>query len=386
MSGEEQADRINPTREKETDNKDASARGAEIAPLEHAKRVEALFDISLTLTQSSDLPELLESALVKMMHAMEIKVAGILLLDQKTKELTLRVHRGASTEFASWVESMREADGFSWHAALSGKPLLVRDVTLEAGLVGIIANNEGFRSLAAIPIMAKTEVMGLLYAASHETREFLEQDMRLFGIIANQMAMAVENAQLAAGIKENAHVDNLTGLYSRQYLIAEIDRKFAHATGSGQKALSLIKIDVDGLKAINDGLGRQVGDAILKELAKIIRLQIRGYDIAARWGGDEFMLLIPEASSEDALKIGRRISSGVKKYRPVIDGMERIVSISMGIASYPIHASDAADIVKAVDRALGVAKRAGGNKLFSATPLASSEDRASASTGPFRTL
>jgi diguanylate cyclase (GGDEF)-like protein len=198
--------------------------------------------------------------------------------------------------------------------------------------------------------------------------------------------MAVENAQLAAGIKENAHVDNLTGLYSRQYLIAEIDRKFAHATRSGQKALSLIKIDVDGLKAINDGLGRQVGDAILKELAKIIRLQIRGYDIAARWGGDEFMLLIPEASSEDALKIGRRISSGVKKYRPVIDGMERIVSISMGIASYPIHASDAADIVKAVDRALGVAKRAGGNKLFSATPLASSEDRASASTGPFRTL
>jgi diguanylate cyclase (GGDEF)-like protein len=198
--------------------------------------------------------------------------------------------------------------------------------------------------------------------------------------------MAIENVQLSTRTLENAQVDGLTGLYNRRYLTAEIDRKFAYVTRSKHQTLSLIKIDVDGFKAINESLGRKAGDELLKELAKIIRLQIRGYDIAARWGGDEFMLLIPETSSDDALKIGKRISSGVKKYMPVMGDPERVVTISMGIASYPTHANDAAELLEAVDKALSVARRAGGNRTFLATPLASSSDSASAPAGPFHAL
>jgi diguanylate cyclase (GGDEF)-like protein len=289
-------------------------------------------------------------------------------------------------EFFIRVESMQAEDSFSWQTVLSGKPRLVRNIAPEArpALMGV--GEEGLRSLAAVPIMANNKVMGVLCVASSEAREFLEQDVQLFCIIGTQIGMAIENVRLSARTMESAQVDALTGLYNRRYLTAEIDRKFAYVTRSKHQTLSLIKIEVDGFKTIIDSQGRQAGDALLKELARTIRLQIRGYDIAARWGGDEFMLLIPETSSEDALKIGKRIISEVRKYMPVVDAREKGVSISMGIASYPTHANDAAELLEAVDKALSVAKRAGGNRTFLATPLASSSDSASASTGPLHGL
>jgi diguanylate cyclase (GGDEF)-like protein len=113
---------------------------------------------------------------------------------------------------------------------------------------------------------------------------------------------------------------------------------------------------------------------------------LRKVDVIARFGGDEFVVILVDTDSNTAKNVGQKILERINECAFSNKKYAITPKVSMGIASYPIHASDAADIVKAVDRALGVAKRAGGNKLFSATPLASSEDRASASTGPFRTL
>jgi diguanylate cyclase (GGDEF)-like protein len=356
------------------------------APMDYNKQIEALFNISTTITQSSDLPELMDNVLAKMLETMEIKAAGIFLVDQQTNALVLRARKGASVEFFIRVESMQADGSFSWQTVLSGKPQLVRNVAPEArpALMGV--GEEGLRSLAAVPMMSKGKAIGVLCVASSGAREFLEQDVQLFDIIGTHIAMAIENVLLSTRTMENAQVDGLTGLYNRQYLTTEIDRKFAYVTRTKHQTLSLIKIDVDGFKAVNDSLGRQAGDVLLKALARIIRLQIRGYDIAARWGGDEFMLLIPETSSEDALKIGKRIISQVKKDMPVMGDPERVVTISIGIASYPTHANDAAELLEAVDKALSIARRAGGNRTFLATPLASSSESNAAPTGPFHAL
>lgn len=355
-------------------------------PMDRNKQIEALFSISVTIAQSSDLPELMDNVLARMLETIEIKAAGIFLVDQQTNALVLRARKGASAEFFNRVEAMQADGSFSWQTVLSGKPQLVRNFAPQTRPAVMAVGEEGLSSLAAVPIVSKSKVIGVLCVATSGAREFLEQDVQLFCIIGTHIAMAIENVHLSTHTMENAQVDGLTGLYNRRYLTTEIDRKFAYVTRSKHQTLSLIKIDVDGFKAINDSLGRQTGDALLKELARIIRLQIRGYDIAARWGGDEFMLLIPETSNDDALKIGKRIVSQVKKDMPVMGDPERVVTISIGIASYPTHANDAAELLEAVDKALSVARRAGGNRTFLATPLASSNGSNSALTGPFHAL
>jgi len=353
--------------------------GADTALMEHNRNMEALFKISCSLAQCLGRPELMDRTLLEILKTTEIAAVGIFLLDEKKNHFILSTSKGTKGEFAGWVESMPATEAFSMQMALQGETLLVRDATLEPNLVRMGLNQEGLRSLAAIPMKAKGKVIGMICAASLGSREFNEQDMRLFTIISNQIAVAIEYGQLSELTAQNAHVDDLTGLYNKRYLEAEIDRMFACATGSEHRPMSIIKMAVDRLSELNDSPRRQEGDAVLKELAKIIKLQIRGYDIAARWGGDVFILLLPETGSEHALKIGKRINSEVKKCRAVTDGMEMAVSLSMGIASYPIHARDATELLKAADKALSVAKRAGGDKIFSATPLVCLEDGALAS-------
>lgn len=347
--------------------------------VEHNRNMEALSKISSSLTQCLGRRELIDNILLEILKTLEIAAIGIFLLDEKTNHFILRSSKNSKGESAGWVKSITATEEFSSQMALQGKTLLVRDVTLEPNLVRIGLDKEGLRSLAAIPMMVKGKVIGIISAASHGSREFNEQDMRLFTIISNQIAIAIEYGELVELTAQNAHVDELTGLYRKQYLEAEINRMFACAARSERRAISIIKMDVDRLRAINDSLGRQAGDALLKELATIMKRQIRGYDTAARWAGDVFVLLIPETSSENVLKIGKRINSEVKKCKTGFEGTERVVSLSMGIASYPIHANDAAELFKAADKALSVAKRAGGDRIFVATPLVSPEDGALAS-------
>jgi diguanylate cyclase (GGDEF)-like protein len=142
----------------------------------------------------------------------------------------------------------------------------------------------------------------------------------------------------------------------------QIEREFKRVERS-EGSLSLMMIDLDGLKGINDRFGHHEGDSVLRGLGDIIKANTRASDVAARWGGDEFMLLTPETSSKGARRIGERIRSQVERYRPELDGEEVGISISVGIASYPGHASDVTQLLQRVDEAMYQAKRGGRNQL-----------------------
>ena len=345
---------------------------AEAELIDSARQVETLYNIGVTVSQTLNLTEMLESVLERVLALMEIEAGGIFLVNAQTDELVLNTHQGFSERFIRDVKRMKVGKGFAGRVALTGKPLIVGNMTADARFDPIVLKREGFQSLSAIPIMSREKILGVLCVCSYGSRNFPDREVHLLGTIANQIGVAVENSQLYERTVEIAFTDSMTGLYNRRYLMEQIEREFARASRS-ESAFSVIMIDLDGLKTVNDRFGHYGGDAILKELGRIIKAGTRISDVAGRLGGDEFMLLAPETDSSEACDIGERIRSQVEQYHTEIDGEELRASISVGVASYPSHASAVKELLQRADEAMYNAKRSGKNQICLATPLPRSE-------------
>ena len=330
--------------------------------LEYTRQIEALFNVGATANRTLNIGELLNVVLDMVLGVMGAEAGGVFLVERESGELALRAYKGTSAEFASKVEAVRLGEGFTRRAALSKMPLVVEDIAADPRLGRMGALEEGLRSFCAVPIGARDELLGVIGIASHERRRFLDRDVRLLGAIANQIGMAIENAQLYEQALTLAFTDGLTGLYNRRYLMEQIEREFSRVERN-KGTLSLVMIDLDGLKGINDRFGHNEGDVVLKQLGAVIKKNTRASDVAARWGGDEFMLLTHDTNSKGARRLAERIRSQVEREHPVIRGEEVCVSISVGIASYPGHAADVTQLLQRVDEAMYHAKECGGNRL-----------------------
>jgi diguanylate cyclase (GGDEF)-like protein len=264
---------------------------------------------------------------------------------------------------------MKIGRGFAGRVALSGKPVIIGKAHDDLRFDPIVLEKEGLKSLSSVPIMAKDEILGVMCVGSYARRNFIERDVRLLETIANQTGMAIENAQLYENTVEISFKDELTGLYNRRYLMEQIEREFARASRR-RIPLSLLMIDMDGLKGINDRFGHNEGSAFLKQLGAIIKANTRTSDVGARLGGDEFVLLSPDTDVTEAKEIGERLLAETRHYRRQIDGWDVGMSVSIGIATYPTHASDEDEIMSKADEAMYEAKRAGKNQLCLASPAA----------------
>jgi len=324
-------------------------------------QLETLFNIGATVSQTLNLGEILDSVLDKVMEVMGVEASGIFLLDEQTNRLLLRAHRGMPARLVRDLKMLNIEDGFIGKVAQSGKPLLMEDVSVDHRLSRSKARGK-FESFAAVPIIAKEKIRGVMGVGSHRYREFPDWEVRMLGTISNQIGMAIENAQLYEHALELAFTDSLTGLYNRRYLMEQIEREFIRAERS-KSPLSLIMVDLDGLKDINDSYGHHHGDAFLREVGRIIKVNTRASDVAARWGGDEFMLLATEADSASSSKIAERVRSQVGRYRMEINGRKVGITVSAGVVSYPAHALGISELIKNVDEAMYNAKRGGKNQL-----------------------
>ena len=327
----------------------------------YTKQIETLFDIGTKVTQILNLEELLVNVLDKVLEVTGAEVTGIFLLNEKTKELVLRAHRGMSASFSRKVSVLSAADGVLKQLLETGKPLLVGNVSADQRFNHQGVKKGRFKSLAALSIMAKEKIIGVLGIGSHSHRQFPDWEVRMLGTIANQIGMAIENARLYEHALELAFTDGLTGLYNRRYFIDQIEREFIRSQRN-KAPLSLIMVDLDELKAINDRFGHHVGDSFFQEVARIVKVNTRGSDVAARWGGDEFMLLVPGTDRKDASKIAERIRAEVERYKLKLEGEEVGITISAGIVCCPDHAAVVADLLKKADQAMYNAKRGGKNQ------------------------
>lgn len=215
-------------------------------------------------------------------------------------------------------------------------------------------------SQAAVPLIYQGNAVGfLLVRAGDPARVWADNELLLLHTVADQLTVAVNQASLFAQMEQQALTDGLTGCFNRRSFDLQLERDLHLATRMRQP-VSLIMIDLDHFKRINDRAGHETGDIALRMLADALRAELRAVDTAVRFGGDEFAVILPQANIEGALLVAERLRAGIEQIE--VPGYGRMTA-SIGLASFPIHASSRNGLVVAADRALYNSKNFGRNRV-----------------------
>jgi diguanylate cyclase (GGDEF)-like protein/PAS domain S-box-containing protein len=224
-----------------------------------------------------------------------------------------------------------------------------------------------------IPMMAQNESLGVLHlqrlAASPEgAPAWTEAQTQLARTVADTLAMALASLRLRETLRHQSTRDPLTGLFNRRYLEETLDRELSRVRRN-EKPLGVMMLDIDHFKAYNDALGHEAGDQALRAVGNVLRANARSEDIVCRYGGEEFTVILPEASLEITLARGEQVCRAVRVMgTDLARGSLGGVTISVGVACFPEHGDSGADILRMADATLYQAKRAGRDQVLAAVP------------------
>ena len=215
-------------------------------------------------------------------------------------------------------------------------------------------------SAAVVPLIHKGNLIGLLMVRSDDMKRiWADNELLLLHTVADQLVVAVNQAHLFTLMEQQALTDSLTGCFNRRTFESRLEHDLQLATRMSQQ-LSVVMLDLDNFKEINDDAGHTAGDATLCMLAEILGGGLRVVDTAARFGGDEFMVILPQANTEGALLVAERLRKRIATMN--VPGVGQ-VTCSFGIATFPNHASSRNELIAAADRALYSSKNAGRNRV-----------------------
>ncbi len=232
--------------------------------------------------------------------------------------------------------------------------IIVRDSADEIG-----PSTEGF-PFAVVPLLFHERMMGALQiTAGDRDRLWHENEVLLLRTVADQVAVAVNQARLFAQIQHQALTDSLTGCYNRRSFEMYLDKDLFMAKRL-HHPVSLLMLDLDRFKQLNDTAGHDAGDEALRMLAEVFREELRNVDTPARFGGDEFVVILPQAYADGALMVADRLRARIERMDIPSYGH---ITTSIGIATFPVHATSRAELLRAADEALYSAKRAGRNRV-----------------------
>ncbi|MBI3994883.1 MAG: diguanylate cyclase, partial [Nitrospirae bacterium] len=332
-----------------------------------AKDVSVLLEIAKTVGSALDSEELFSIILEKSTQFLQAEQGSIMLLDEDRRELTVKAMKGLNKKIVELLK-IRPGEGISGKVLSSGSPLVVADIDADNRIVQERRPRYKTKSFISIPLKLDSRTIGVLNISDKITGEvFSEEDLQLLISIGAYASVAIERSrfyQKTEELKRISITDSLTGLLNRRYfqerISEEIERSRRH-----HLPLSLIMIDVDDFKAINDGLGHLVGDEVLKILARCFRNCIRTIDVAARYGGEEFTVILPQTAKADAQTIADRICTEVYRLDlPFARADQKLLlSVSLGLATYPEDAESLEDLVRNADIALYAAKSQGKNRV-----------------------
>ncbi len=219
------------------------------------------------------------------------------------------------------------------------------------------------KSHLTLPLTVEGEILGCLSLNSDQPNAFDAQDLQFLSVIGYQMAATLKHFQRFSSIKNIAIYDTLTGLYNRRYFEERLGVD-AQKSFYSRTPLSLVMVDIDHFKKINDTFGHTEGDQVLCKISSLLKTSVRKKDTVARYGGEEFILILPEAGLEESFVIAERIRRQVENTSFEVGQAQVNLTLSMGISNFPSHrAKSKEDLVKMADQALYDAKRGGRNKV-----------------------
>jgi diguanylate cyclase (GGDEF)-like protein len=274
----------------------------------------------------------------------EVNVYEFLLGAESVKELFSCPEGTQFTQTALQKTIPQDITDADFDKQNSYDPAFLRKLRIKSGLM--------------VPLVLRERVLGTLFLQDcNEARLWSIDDISLIGSLADQVSVAIENAELHQEKERQAVTDGLTGIANRRGFNEGYAREFERAWRYKQP-LSIVLIDMDFLKVINDSFGHQVGDEAIRHIGRLLKQSCRAVDVAARFGGDEFCLLLPNTDVAMAQQLSERLRKLIADVH--IEGPGHI-SATFGVSSYPAHASDPDALFRKADEALYEAKQAGKN-------------------------
>ncbi len=281
---------------------------------------------------------------------------GIAVLDYSAKELVIQAEAGARHDAIG--RRILLGEGLIGQVARTGQLAIVREVNATTPRLIV----PGSVSAIALPVSYADGLLGVLYVESSEKSSFPDEEVLVLRTLADLFAGALHNALTFQKAQEQAITDGLTGVKTHRYLMETLSQEWKRSTRAN-RPFSLVLMDLDRFKFVNDFYGHLEGDVVLQRVGHILEQNCRRSDVVARYGGDEFVILMPETSVEQARQLASKLRGWIAS-DPLL--RDKNITASFGIAGFPVHGSTPQELIQVADSSMYLSKHQGGNSVSSA--------------------
>jgi diguanylate cyclase (GGDEF)-like protein len=332
------------------------------------ERFAAISELTKSITPIQNYETLVRTILDMSAYLLKAERGSLMLIDQETDALLLEAKKGMIDGVADKLRINR-GEGIAGRVAAIGEPILVEDLESDPRIRQKNRGSYKTRSFVSVPLKIDERIIGVLNLSDKMSGEvFNEDDLSLIQSFATQAAVVMERQVFinkTEELKKLTNTDPLTGLPNRRYLFERLKNELARAERYNHP-LSLLMLDLDGFKECNDSRGHLYGDGILRNIADTLFQTVRSMDIVARYGGDEFIVILPETAEPLARDIAERVRGNIMRSVPdrhdAHDAETHMLTASIGIVCYPDHGKTPEQLLENVDRALYRAKKLGKNR------------------------
>jgi diguanylate cyclase (GGDEF)-like protein len=333
----------------------SNATGAETA--RQSQELGIFHDVAKALTSSLDLDSILQTILEKMAEYFRPDTWSLLMVDEQKSELYFAIAVGTASEALKNVR-LKVGEGIAGHVAKFGEKLIVPDVRSDKRFTKRVDQMTQMetQSIICVPLKSKLRVLGVIQLVNVNMNHFTEQESFFLQALCDYAAIAIENARSVERIQELTITDDCTGLFNARHLYKTLEAEVYRSARFGYE-FSVLFIDLDHFKQVNDTHGHLIGSRLLAEVGYLIKAQLRLIDFAFRYGGDEFVVLLPQTSKDAALNVARRLRDSLRgSCFCKEESLNLNVRASIGLATYPHDAKSPHDIIRQADEMMYMVK------------------------------
>jgi len=329
-----------------------------------SRQLSFLNNVSRTAISSDDPVQMLHQIVDEIQKNFSFDHIGIGVIDYGTKEIEIKAEAGVTAHASG--KRIPIGSGILGRVARSGERALVQSST-PGQLHGILPDA---RAVLCIPINYGEKALGALNIESRTENAFSPQDVLILNTLADLLATALHNAFVFQKLQQQSITDGLTGIKTRRFFWEALSAEWKRASRSG-RPFSVVLIDLDKFKEVNDTMGHFEGDLVLARVGRLLEQKSRQSNVVARYGGDEFIVLMPETGPEQAVVLAERLRQWMAA-DPMLN--EHKITGSFGVASFPTHGFSIEDIIRIADAGMYVSKRSGGNQVSTAEEFSEGQD------------
>jgi len=320
------------------------------------EEISTINEIGRALTSSLDIKEILSIIMQQVKVLLNPENWSLLLVDEVTNELYFEIVVGDRSDKIKDLR-LKMGEGIAGWVAQNAEPLLVPDVSADPRFTPKVDEISDFKTKAIIcvPVISKGKTLGVIELINYnddKSDSFGEDDLRVLSILADYIAIALDNARYYNIARKLILTDELTGLYNSRFIHQLLNGE-GHDEVKNLSQVSMIFIDLDYFKNINDKYGHLMGSKTIKEFGELLNGLLREGDIGIRYGGDEFVILLPHADKSEAYEFAKLIRNKIKKaYFLKNDSLNIKLTASFGVASIPEDASNFQELIGEADKAM----------------------------------